>query len=74
MAPLGAIGGPQEMTKVSLPIESAVKFATALDTANRVSECAHVITNDTLNSLSSLVLKLNTFVSRVANLFLDLIL
>ena len=37
MAPLGVTGCSQEMTKVSLPIESAVKFATALDTANRVS-------------------------------------
>ena len=40
MAPLGVAGGLQEMTKVSsLPIESATKFVTALDTANRVSIC-----------------------------------
>ena len=40
MTPLGVNGGPQEMTKVSsLPMESAVKFFTALDTGNRVSEC-----------------------------------
>ena len=48
MAPLEVTGGPQEMTKVSsLPMESATKFVTALGTANRVSKCAHVITNDT---------------------------
>ena len=45
MAPLGVTGCSQEMTKVSLPFESAVKFATALDTANRVSiaKCAHIL-------------------------------
>ena len=55
MAPLGVNGGPQEMTKVSsLPMESAVKFVTALDTGNRVSECAHAITNDT-NELTLII-------------------